>query len=69
MLAGAVAVHVAPRLMGTLPPGVAVIETGGGPVPVMFGEPSWAMTNCGGSVSSTWNPATTVALGFSAVNV
>ena len=38
--AGAVAVHVAPPLMGTFLPGWRVIETGGGPVPEMFGEPS-----------------------------
>ena len=69
MLAGAVAVQVAPPLMGTLPPGVAVMATGCGPVPVMLGEPSCTMNSCGGNVSRTWKPATAVVLGFSATKV
>ncbi len=56
-------------MIGTFPPGVAVMDTGGGPVPVRLGPAPCAITSWGGSVSSTWNPATTVAFGFSAVRV
>ena len=43
--AGAVALQFVVPVIGTFPPGVAVMDTGGGPVPVRLGPPPCAITS------------------------